>query len=99
MRSTWTTTFSSLLVVKKPSEEEEAAATPPQMFDSNVELGRCFLSFNLHVVKTISGALRCLHVPHECLPCQSWMSVVFLTQVVVEPFHVGGGSLPLWTKP
>ena len=71
----------------------------PQMFDSNLEFGRCFLSFNLHVVKTISGALRCLHVPHECLPCKSLMSLVFLKKVVVEPYRVGGGSLPLRAKP
>ena len=42
----------------------------PQMYGSNLELGRCFLSFNLHVVKTISGSLRCLYVSHECFTKQ-----------------------------
>ena len=50
---------------------------------SCVELGRCSLSCNLHVVKTISGALCCLHVSHSCLPCESLMYLIFLILVAV----------------
>ena len=44
-------------MVKTPSEEEEWSGKTPQRHGSNLDLGRCFLSFNLRVGKTISGAL------------------------------------------
>ena len=46
---------------EKSAQEEEGAAT--RVKDSAQilnEFGRCILSFNLRVVKTISGALRSL---------------------------------------
>ena len=49
--------FQECLMVKTPSEEEEWSGKTPQRHGSNLDLGRCFLSFNLRVVKTISGAL------------------------------------------
>ena len=33
----------------------------PEMYGSRREQRRCFLSFNLHVVTTISGSLCCLY--------------------------------------
>ena len=75
------------------------SGTVPQMYGSNLDLGWCSLSFNLQVVKTISGALCLQYVSPECVPCKSLMYLIYLTLVVVEPFHLGSGSPPLRAKP
>ena len=62
------------------------------------ELGRCFLSFNLHVVNTISGAFRCLCVSHECLLCESLMSHLFETGRRLNLSNGRSGSPPFWAK-
>ena len=81
----WTKTFSVL-------GDEEAfggggGGNTLEMPGSNLELGRCSLSYNLHVVTTISGALRCRS------PCKPLMYPICLQLVV--PHHVGSGS-PQW---
>ena len=69
---TWTTFTGVKAVLVRRGQ----SGNTPVMYCSNVELGRCFLSFNLHVVKTISGALCCLYASHECSPCESLMYLI-----------------------
>ena len=57
--------FQRSFVVSQPLEEEGSGNTL-QRCGSALGLDRCFLGFNIHVVKTISGALYCLFVSHEC---------------------------------
>ena len=54
----------------------------PQMYGSNLKLGRCSLSFNLHVINTISDASCFQYVSHSWLSCKSLMFLIFLTLVV-----------------
>ena len=68
MCSTVDNNFQWCLVAKRSSQEEEGSDNTLEMSGSNLELGLCFLNFNLDVVKSISGALCGLHVSHECLP-------------------------------
>ena len=60
-----------------------------EMHGWKLELGRGFLSYNLHVVKTISGALCCGDMSHSCLPCKYLMYLNLLILVALshgEPF-------------
>ena len=54
----------------------------PQMYGSSFELGRSSLSFNLHVVNSISGALCCFYVSNEWSPCESLMCLICLKLVL-----------------
>ena len=90
--------FQRCLAAKQHSQEEEESGSTPKMYGSNFELGRCFLSFSLHVVKTVSVAMSCLYVSRECSPCKSLMHLICLKVVIHYPCHMEGGSPPLSTS-